>query len=117
MGSDVFLREFPERIVYFHLRAPIIEPLPGTLPEAEIHRRLVRAMGALKDEDLAPLHEAAAKGRSRICDGVSAGDLVRESARWRTLTPIVLYETLGPTLGKGNESRRDHVGRGAELAR
>src|SRR6202167_502165 len=86
---------------FFNLRAPIIEPLAGTLPEAEIHRRLVRAMGALKDEDLAPLHDAAAKGRSAY----AAAFLQATSSNptLGALAPIVLYETLGPTLGKGNE--------------
>ena len=48
----------------FTLRAPILDPVPGTLPEGEIHRRLVRALGAMTDEDVAPLHAAAAKGRA-----------------------------------------------------
>ena len=50
----------------FTLRAPIIDALPGTLPEGEIHRRLVRALGAMTDEDVAPLHAAAAKGRAEF---------------------------------------------------
>jgi anaerobic selenocysteine-containing dehydrogenase len=34
----LFTLEFPTN--YFHLRAPLFEPLPGTLPEAEIYLRL-----------------------------------------------------------------------------
>ena len=48
----------------FTLRAPILEAIPGTLPEGEIHRRLVRALGAMTDDDVAPLRAAAEKGRS-----------------------------------------------------
>jgi anaerobic selenocysteine-containing dehydrogenase len=97
--ATFFTFDFPHN--FFNLRAPIIEPLAGTLPEAEIHRRLVRAMGALKDEDLAPLHDAAAKGRSAY----AAAFLQATSSNpaLGALAPIVLYETLGPTLGKGNE--------------
>ena len=50
----------------FTLRAPILDAIPGTLPEGEIHRRLVRALGAMTDEDVAPLHAAAAKGRAEF---------------------------------------------------
>jgi anaerobic selenocysteine-containing dehydrogenase len=59
--ATFFTLEFPHNV--FHLRAPLLDPLPGTLPEPEIHARLVRALGALGDEDLAPLHAAAAQGR------------------------------------------------------
>jgi len=98
--ATFFSSEFPNN--YFHLRAPIIEPLAGTLPEAEIHRRLVRVMGALKDGDLAPLHEAAAKGRAEYA--MAFLQATSANPTLGTLTPIVLYETLGPTLGKGNEA-------------
>jgi anaerobic selenocysteine-containing dehydrogenase len=86
----------------FTLRAPILDPLPGTLPEGEIHRRLVRTMGAMTDEDVAPLRDAAGKGRAAYA---------RELARVVSARPhlagvmsALLYETLGPTLGAGNEN-------------
>jgi anaerobic selenocysteine-containing dehydrogenase len=97
--ATFFTFDFPHN--YFNLRAPIIEPLPGTLPEAEIHRRLVRAMGVLKDEDLAPLHAAAAKGRNEYA--MAFLQATSSNPTLGALTPVVLYETLGPTLGKGNE--------------
>ena len=37
---------------YFHVRAPVLPPLPGTLPEPEIYGRLARAMGLMPDDDL-----------------------------------------------------------------
>jgi anaerobic selenocysteine-containing dehydrogenase len=53
-----FTFEFPTN--YFHLRAPLFEPLPGTLPECEIYSRVLRAMGELpRDDDLALLRESA----------------------------------------------------------
>ena len=57
--ATFFNFEFPRKV--FHLRHPILEPLPGKLVEPEIHARLAEAMGYLVPEKLAPLHEAALK--------------------------------------------------------
>jgi anaerobic selenocysteine-containing dehydrogenase len=94
-----FTLEFPENA--FQLRAPILDPLPGTLPEAEIHARLVRALGAYSDDDLAGLHAAAAAGRAAYADAFLTAMV--EQPHLAPLAPIVLYETLGPTLGEGRE--------------
>jgi anaerobic selenocysteine-containing dehydrogenase len=98
--ATFFNFEFPAN--YFCLRAPIIEPLAGPLPEPEIHRRLVHALGAFKDEDLAPLRAAAENGRAAF-----AMEFLRTTSSRPDLaavTPILLYEALGPTLGAGNEA-------------
>jgi anaerobic selenocysteine-containing dehydrogenase len=95
--ATFFTLEFPRNV--FHLRRPILDPLPGTLPEPEIHRRLVRALGALSDEDLAPLHEAAARGRADYAKAFLAA--LAERPHLGGLAPVVLYETLGPTLPDG----------------
>jgi anaerobic selenocysteine-containing dehydrogenase len=97
--ATFFTLEFPNN--YFSLRAPILDAAPGTLPEPEIHRRLVRALGAYTDEDIAPLHRAAAKSRA-----VYATELLRlssERPQLAALVPVTLYETLGPTLPRGME--------------
>jgi anaerobic selenocysteine-containing dehydrogenase len=86
----------------FTLRAPILDALPGTLPEGEIHRRLVRAIGAITDEDVAPLHAAAAKGR--LAYAMELMRVLSERPHLAELMTAVLYETLGPTLGAGNEN-------------
>jgi anaerobic selenocysteine-containing dehydrogenase len=86
----------------FTLRAPILDAIPGTLPEGEIHRRLVRALGAMTDEDVAPLHAAAAKGRAEFAMELMRA--VSESPRLAGIMTALLYETLGPTLGAGNEN-------------
>jgi anaerobic selenocysteine-containing dehydrogenase len=39
----LFNLEFPAN--YFHLRAPVLPRLPGTLPEPEIYTRLTRDAG------------------------------------------------------------------------
>jgi anaerobic selenocysteine-containing dehydrogenase len=86
----------------FTLRAPILDPLPGSLPEGEIHRRLVRAIGAMSDEDVAPLHAAAAKGRTAYAKELTR--VVSARPNLAGVMTVLLYETLGPTLGAGNEN-------------
>ena len=58
--ATFFNLEFPHNT--FHLRHPLLEPLPGTLPEPEIWSRLVRALGVVDDADLQPLRAAADEG-------------------------------------------------------
>ncbi|MEM9033189.1 MAG: molybdopterin-dependent oxidoreductase [Actinomycetota bacterium] len=89
-----FNLEFPDND--FHLRRPVFEPLAGTLPEYEIHRRLCRALGAYTDDDLTPLHEAAAAGRAEYADAFLTISATRPDLG--KLAPVLLYETLGPTL-------------------
>src|SRR3954447_21568824 len=55
--ATFFNLEFPRNA--FHLRRPLLDPLPGTLPEPEIHARLVRALGVVDDALLEPLRVAA----------------------------------------------------------
>ena len=89
-----FNLEFPRNC--FQLRRPVFEPRAGTLPEAEIHTRLCRALGAYDDADLASLREAATRGRGAYRDAfVAFGGQRPDLAK---LVAVVLYETLGPTL-------------------
>ncbi|HXN13102.1 MAG TPA: molybdopterin-dependent oxidoreductase [Candidatus Acidoferrales bacterium] len=99
----------------FTLRAPILDAIPGTLPEGEIHRRLVRAMGAMTDDDVAPLHAAAAKGRAAYA--IELMRVVSERPHLAELMTVVLYETLGPTLGAGNENAASVFGIAHNFAR
>jgi formate dehydrogenase len=98
--ATFFTLEFPENV--FQLRAPLFPPLAGTLAEPEIHRRLVRAIGALDGVDLAPLHAAAAQGRAAFAPAFLR--FTMEHPELGGLVPVVLYETLGPTFGAGNEA-------------
>jgi anaerobic selenocysteine-containing dehydrogenase len=95
--STFFTLEFPHNV--FHLRAPLFEPLPGTLPEPEIHRRLVLALGALDETDLAPLRAAAAQGRAAYAAAFFAA--AAKNPKLGALAPVVLYDTLGPMLPDG----------------
>ncbi len=95
--ATFFNFEFPRNA--FQLRRPLLEPLPGTLPEPEIWARLVRALGLVTDADLRPLHEAARRGRPAYTEAFLAA--VAGNPTVAKLTPYVLYETLGPTLPDG----------------
>jgi formate dehydrogenase len=95
--ATFFNLEFPHNT--FHLRHPLLDPLPGTLAEPEIWARLVRALGVVSDDELRPLRIAAQRG----LDAYTEAFLVAVSgnpALGRVL-PYVLYETLGPTLPDG----------------
>lgn len=88
--ATFFNFEFPAN--YFHLRRRLFAPPPGPLPEAEIHARLVEAIGAVTDADLAPLRAAAAVGRAAYAQTLMAH--VVSDARRAAQAPILLYRTL-----------------------
>src|SRR4051794_3178543 len=92
-----FNLEFPHNV--FHLRAPVVPAPDGPLGEPEIHRRLVRALGALDGVDLRPLEAAARQGLDAYL--AAFGARLGERPHLLPLAPVVLYETLGPTLPDG----------------
>ncbi|KQS01021.1 molybdopterin oxidoreductase [Williamsia sp. Leaf354] len=80
----------------FHLREPVLDPLPGTLPEPEIYARLIRELGAGKERTLATLRAALRLGRTPFRFAFAAcGLLDKDTFR---LAPYLVYETLGATL-------------------
>ena len=95
--ATFFNFEFPHN--GFQLRRPLLEPLPGTLPEPEIWARLVRALGVVDDADLRPLREAAQRGRQAYTEAFLTA--MAGNPTVSKLLPYVLYETLGPTLPEG----------------
>lgn len=95
--ATFFNFEFPHN--GFQLRRPLLEPLPGTLPEPEIWARLVRALGVVDDADLRPLREAAQLGRQAYTEAFLTA--MAGNPTVSKLAPYVLYETLGPTLPEG----------------
>jgi anaerobic selenocysteine-containing dehydrogenase len=96
-----FNLEFPRNAI--QLRAPLFPAAPGTLPEPEIHRRLVRALGAFSDADVADLQAAAAEipksGRLPFAAAFFAWQATHP--KQTQLAPVVLYETLGAQLPGG----------------
>jgi anaerobic selenocysteine-containing dehydrogenase len=88
--ATFFNFEFPEN--YFHLRPRLLEPPPGPLPEAEIHARLVEALGVVTEADLAPLREAARQGRPAYAQAFMAR--VMSDPRLSPQAPVLLYRTM-----------------------
>jgi formate dehydrogenase len=95
--ATFFNLEFPRNT--FHLRAPLLEPLEGTLPEPEIWARLARALEIVPEATLAPLRAAARESRGAFAAAfmTAAG----ADPRIATAAPFVLYDALGPTLPDG----------------
>lgn len=98
--ATYFQFEFPENA--FHVRAPLFPPLPGTLPEAEIHSRLVEALGVLSQKDYRPLRWALRLGRVPFALALAATAL--RTPRLLRYAPVVLYRVLGPTLPAGMDA-------------
>lgn len=92
--ATFFNFEFPENV--FHLRRRLFEPLPGTLPEAEMHARLCEALGAVGEDDYAPLRAAAEQGLEAYCMAFLQ-HVVGHKRRFGAAA-VILYRTLGPAL-------------------
>ncbi len=92
--ATFFNFEFPDN--YFHLRARLYPPPAGPLPEAEIHARLCEALGAVSEEDYAPLREAAEQGLDAYGQAFMAR--VMGDPRLSGQSSTLLYRTLGPSL-------------------
>jgi anaerobic selenocysteine-containing dehydrogenase len=94
----LFNFEFPKN--FFQVRAGVVPPLQGTLPEPEIYTRLSRALGLLPgDNALAPLREAAF--HSRPAFGRALRGFIAANPQTAALGALVLYHTLGATLADG----------------
>ena len=88
--ATFFNFDFPQNV--FQLRPRLMPPLPGSLPEAEIHARLCEALGAVTAADLAPLREAAAGGR--LAYGEALLERMMGDPRLAAQAPVLLYRTL-----------------------
>ncbi|HZY02789.1 MAG TPA: molybdopterin-dependent oxidoreductase [Anaeromyxobacteraceae bacterium] len=88
--ATFFNFDFPQNV--FQLRPRLMPPLPGSLPEAEIHARLCEALGAVTAADLAPLREAAARGR--LAYGEALLERMMGDPRLAAQAPVLLYRTL-----------------------
>ena len=97
--TTFFNMTFPEN--RFCIRPPILAPLDGTLPEPEIHSRLVKALGVISDDDLVPLQAAAHQGLDAF--GAAFMEAAMARPEMAGVGAVVLYETLGPTLPPGME--------------
>jgi anaerobic selenocysteine-containing dehydrogenase len=94
----LFNLEFPKN--FFQVRAAVVPPLPGTLPEPEIYTRLARALGLLPgDNALAPLRDAAFHSRPAFTSALRA--FMTANPQAAAVGALVLYHTLGATLPDG----------------
>ena len=92
--ASFFNFEFPNN--YFQLRQPLFEAPQELLTEAEIHSRLVEAMGAMPTELLPVLNAALDQGMQRFQEAVFQA-LAQDSSLMGVAT-TVLYRTLGKRL-------------------
>jgi formate dehydrogenase len=99
--ATFFAAGFPEN--FFHLRAPLLEPVPGPLPEPEIHARLVEELGALPAAPIDRLRAALAEGGRSGFARAFAEETGAEPALKRVAS-VLLYRTLGESLPAGLES-------------
>ncbi len=95
--ATFFPRNFPANI--FHLREPLLEPMPNTLGEPEIHARIIEAMGLFEPGELDVLHTAAAEGLQAYQRAFFAE--MGANPKIGAMLPYVMYRTLGPHLGEG----------------
>ncbi len=95
--TTFFSLSFPDNSMT--LRAPIVEPLGGTLSEPEIHSRFARELGLIDDEILAPLRAAAEESREAFAAAFMEAAMGNPTLG--AIGSVVLYETLGRTLPEG----------------
>ncbi|MBK7862975.1 MAG: molybdopterin-dependent oxidoreductase [Archangiaceae bacterium] len=88
--ATFFNFDFPENV--FQLRPRLLEPLPGPLPEAEIHARLCEALGEVTEADYAPLRAAATEGLVAYASKLL--ELTMTEPRLSAQAPVLLYRTL-----------------------
>ncbi len=92
--ATFFNLEFPRN--GFQLRHPHLPPRSGTLTEAEIHARLLEALGELNTSHYTSLRRAARLGYTAFALAFAwKATRDKQVARY---APVVLYRTLGPSL-------------------
>ena len=95
--ATFFNFEYPEN--YFHLRRALLEPEAGLFAEAELHARLIEALGALPHEAIAVLRAAWQQGRAEFRAKFFA--VTSANPRLMGVAPVLLYRAIGDLLPKG----------------
>jgi anaerobic selenocysteine-containing dehydrogenase len=95
--ATFFNFEFPHN--YFHLRRALMEPLPGLFSEAELHARLVEALGAMPQEAVKALRAAWQQGRARFRG--TFFKMAGAHPQLMAVAPVVLYRAIGDLLPEG----------------
>ena len=92
--ATFFNFEFPAN--YFHLRRPLLDPPAGLFSEAELHARLVEALGAMPEGAVLALREAWREGRAAF--RATFFDLLGSDPTLFPRLPVVLYRAIGDLL-------------------
>jgi anaerobic selenocysteine-containing dehydrogenase len=95
--ATFFNFEFPHNT--FHLRKALMEPPPGLFPEAELHSRLVEALGALPQDAVAALRAAWQQGRPAF--RAKFYELLSAKPALLGIAPVLLYRAIGDLLPEG----------------
>jgi anaerobic selenocysteine-containing dehydrogenase len=95
--ATFFNFEFPHNS--FHVRRALMEPLPGLFSEAELHARLLEALGALPADAVAALRAAWREGRQAFREQFFA--LAGANPKLVAIAPALLYRAIGDLLPKG----------------
>jgi anaerobic selenocysteine-containing dehydrogenase len=95
--ATFFNFEFPQN--YFHVRRALMDPLPGLFSEAELHARLVEALGALPQDAVAALRGAWGEGRAAF--RAKFFELVGARPSLLGVAPVLLFRAIGDLLPKG----------------
>jgi anaerobic selenocysteine-containing dehydrogenase len=95
--ATFFNFEFPQN--YFHVRRPFMAPLSGLFSEAELHCRLLAALGELPAEPIAALRAAWKKSRKSFRQKFT--ELAMSDPRIVALAPALLYRAIGDLLPEG----------------
>jgi anaerobic selenocysteine-containing dehydrogenase len=93
------LFNFEAPVNYFHVRAPVLAPLAGTLSEPVIYTRLARELGLLPDDQAMSKLTAVATDLLNYSRAFS--ELMAAHPSAATIAPIVLFDTLGRHLPGG----------------
>jgi anaerobic selenocysteine-containing dehydrogenase len=95
--ATFFNFEFPHN--YFHLRRALMKPLHGLFSEAELHARLLEAMGAMPLAAVAALRAAWQAGRAQF--RAKFFELAGADPRLMGVAPVVLFRAIGDLLPEG----------------
>ncbi len=95
--ATFFNFEFPKN--YFHLRHALMDPPEGLFSEAELHARLVEAMGRMPKPAVEALRSAWDDGRAAF--RAKFFELLGGDTSFAALASVVLYRAIGDKLPKG----------------
>lgn len=95
--ATFFNFEFPKNT--FHLRHALVDPPAGLFSEAELHARLVEALGALPSAAVDSLRKAWEQGRPAF--RAEFFRLLGSDPNFVSLAPVVLFRAIGDLLPRG----------------